>query len=57
VIADLHAHYPMHLVPAAYDMPWEIVSAIAAREGVIGLIFAQHQLLDGLPSQSAKTFC
>jgi microsomal dipeptidase-like Zn-dependent dipeptidase len=32
------------------------VRAIAARDGLIGLIFAQHQLLDGLDGKKAKTF-
>ena len=30
--------------------------AVAARDGVIGLIFAQHQLLDGLGRKHARTF-
>jgi microsomal dipeptidase-like Zn-dependent dipeptidase len=34
----------------------DTVRAFAAREGVIGLIFAQHQLLDGLKPSTTKTF-
>jgi microsomal dipeptidase-like Zn-dependent dipeptidase len=34
----------------------ETVEAFAARDGVIGLIFAQHQLLDGLKPRKTKTF-
>ena len=32
------------------------VRAVAARDGVIGLIFAQHQLLDGLGRKNTRTF-
>jgi membrane dipeptidase len=32
------------------------VNAVAARDGVIGLIFAQHQLLDGLGRKRTRTF-
>jgi microsomal dipeptidase-like Zn-dependent dipeptidase len=34
----------------------ETVRAVAARDGLIGLIFAQHQLLDGLTPGKTKTF-
>ena len=34
----------------------ETVQAFAARDGLIGLIFAQHQLLDGLKPSTTKTF-
>ncbi|HEY1594723.1 MAG TPA: membrane dipeptidase [Thermoleophilaceae bacterium] len=34
----------------------DTVRAVAARNGVIGLIFAQHQLLDGLKPGKTKTF-
>jgi len=34
----------------------DTVRAVAARGGVIGLIFAQHQLLDGLKPGKTKTF-
>jgi microsomal dipeptidase-like Zn-dependent dipeptidase len=34
----------------------ETVRAVAARKGLIGLIFAQHQLLDGLKPGKTKTF-
>jgi microsomal dipeptidase-like Zn-dependent dipeptidase len=34
----------------------DTVRAFAARDGVIGLIFAQHQLLDGLKPSTTKTF-
>jgi membrane dipeptidase len=39
-----------------YMLSEESVRAVAARGGVIGLIFAQHQLLDGLPKADAKSF-
>jgi microsomal dipeptidase-like Zn-dependent dipeptidase len=39
-----------------YMLSEESVRAVAARGGVIGLIFAQHQLLDGLPKVDAKSF-
>ncbi|MFL5824958.1 MAG: dipeptidase [Thermoleophilaceae bacterium] len=39
-----------------YNLTDDDVRAIAARDGVIGLIFAQHQLLDGLPRKRTKTF-
>jgi microsomal dipeptidase-like Zn-dependent dipeptidase len=52
----LASHTAFRFGKQGYTMPPEIVSAIAARDGVIGLIFAQHQLLDGLPRHSAKTF-
>jgi microsomal dipeptidase-like Zn-dependent dipeptidase len=34
----------------------ETVRAVAARDGLIGLIFAQHQLLDGLKPSKTKSF-
>jgi len=34
----------------------DTVRSFAARDGVIGLIFAQHQLLDGLKPSTTKTF-
>jgi microsomal dipeptidase-like Zn-dependent dipeptidase len=34
----------------------ETVRTVAARDGLIGLIFAQHQLLDGLKPGKTKTF-
>jgi microsomal dipeptidase-like Zn-dependent dipeptidase len=34
----------------------DTVRAVAARKGLIGLIFAQHQLLDGLTPGKTKTF-
>ncbi len=34
----------------------DTVRAVAARDGLIGLIFAQHQLLDGLKPGKTKTF-
>ena len=34
----------------------ETLQAFAARDGLIGLIFAQHQLLDGLKPNTTKTF-
>jgi microsomal dipeptidase-like Zn-dependent dipeptidase len=39
----------------AFMLDEAAVRAIAARDGVIGLIFAQHQLLDGL-DRKARTF-
>jgi microsomal dipeptidase-like Zn-dependent dipeptidase len=39
-----------------YTLTEDTVRAVAARGGVIGLIFAQHQLLDGLPRKRTKTF-
>lgn len=39
-----------------YMLPEETVRAFAARDGLIGLIFAQHQLLDGLEPSTTKTF-
>jgi len=39
-----------------YMFTEDTVRAFAARDGVIGLIFAQHQLLDGLKPSKTKTF-
>lgn len=39
-----------------YMLSEAAVRAVAARDGVIGLIFAQHQLLDGLPRRRTRTF-
>jgi len=39
-----------------YMLSEESVRAVAGRGGVIGLIFAQHQLLDGLPKADSKSF-
>jgi microsomal dipeptidase-like Zn-dependent dipeptidase len=39
-----------------YLLSEETVRAVAARDGVIGLIFAQHQLLDGLPRKATASF-
>jgi microsomal dipeptidase-like Zn-dependent dipeptidase len=90
MIADLHAHYAMHLVPEAraldetltlldeldpeqkapvvathagyrfgkqeYMLDEAAIERIAARQGVVGLIFAEHQILDGLRRRGTKTF-
>ena len=38
-----------------YNLPTRTIAQIAARGGVIGLIFAQHQINDGLRRTDTKT--
>jgi microsomal dipeptidase-like Zn-dependent dipeptidase len=42
--------------PQEYNLSRETVERIAARDGVIGLIFAEHQLYDGLEQKKRKRF-
>jgi microsomal dipeptidase-like Zn-dependent dipeptidase len=42
--------------PQEYNLSEERVQRIAARNGVIGLIFAEYQLYDGLEKKKRKTF-
>ena len=39
-----------------YMLDASAIERIAARDGVIGLIFAQHQILDGLPQSAPTSF-
>jgi microsomal dipeptidase-like Zn-dependent dipeptidase len=39
-----------------YALTEDTIRRIAKREGVVGLIFAQHQLLDGLPWKKTTSF-
>jgi len=52
----LASHTGFRFGTQSYNLPADLIRAIAARDGVIGLIFAQHQLLDGLPGGATTTF-
>jgi microsomal dipeptidase-like Zn-dependent dipeptidase len=52
----LASHVGFRFGRQEYNLSRETVLRIAERGGVMGLIFAQHQLLDGLRRSDTKTF-
>lgn len=52
----LASHCAFRFGKQEYNLSTETIRSIAARDGLIGLIFAQHQLLDGLRRRSTTTF-
>jgi microsomal dipeptidase-like Zn-dependent dipeptidase len=53
-VYSTHAACQMGPHPQAYNLSEERVKRIAARDGVIGLIFAEYQLYDGLEKKKRK---
>lgn len=52
----LASHVGFRFGTQEYNLSAETVRRVAERGGVMGLIFAQHQLLDGVRKRETKTF-